>query len=152
MAKTTDALTTPQLENEARAMFRALNANLDTFSQKIMVSKLKIQEGNERVDKDGKPVTNEFGEPVCWDDSYLVTYSALNGGGEHTTRVSQAQFMELAEGGVYLASGKIVYKLYKDAYNTTPTIEFTKFENYEEIFVAELAKLQLHNNGASAQK
>ena len=152
MAKTTDALTTPQLENEARAMFRALNANLDTFSQKIMGSKLKIQEGNERVDKDGKPVTNEFGEPVCWDDSYLVTYSALNGGGEHTTRVSQAQFMELAEGGVYLASGKIVYKLYKDAYNTTPTIEFTKFENYEEIFVAELAKLQLHNNGASAQK
>ena len=136
MAKTTDALTTPQLENEARAMFRALNANLDTFSQKIMVSKLKIQKGNERVDKDGKPVTNEFGEPVRWDDSYLVTYSALNGGGEHTTRVSQAQFMELAEGGVYLASGKIVYKLYKDAYNTTPTVEFTKFENYEEIFVA----------------
>ena len=76
MAKTTDALTTPQLENEARAMFRALNSNLDTFSQKIMVSKLKIQKGNERVDKDGKPVTNEFGEPVRWDDSYLVTYSA----------------------------------------------------------------------------
>ena len=114
----------------------------DLFEQKIRVKKLKEVEGKIKKDKDGKDIVGEFGEPERWDNSYHLTYVAMNSGGEHTTRITQAQFHELEEDEVYIASGKVEFRLYADAYNTTPVIVFDKFTPAVELFVTAMLKLE----------
>lgn len=77
-----------------------------------------------------------------WDDTYMLTYVAMNSGGEHTTRITQGQFRELNEDEIYIASGKIEFRLYADAYNTTPVIVFDKFVPAVDIFVTAMLKLE----------
>ena len=150
MAKTTDALYSADTEAQARALYAALNQNSDLFEQKIKINKLKKLDGKERTDKDGNPIMNEFGEPVRWDDSYLATYVALNSGGEHTARITQEQYLSLVEGEVYVASGKIEYRLYKDSFNSVPTVVFTKFVSAADSFVTAMLKFeQLRNSSKS---
>lgn len=143
MAKTTntEALITPANEAQLLNLYNALNQNNDTFSQKIKVVKLKRVEGKVKTDKDGNTQVDDFGEPLRWDDRYFLTYIALNAGGEHTTDITQAQFQELSENETYIASGRIEYRLYKDNFNTTPAIVFSRFENAAEYFVSAALKL-----------
>lgn len=142
MAKATSPLYTPEQEQHAKEIYRALNQSKDLFSQKIRVKKLKEVEGKIKKDKDGNDMTNEFGEPERWDNSYHLTYVAMNSGGEHTTRITQAQFNELEEDEIYIANGKIEFRLYADAYNTTPVIVFDKFTPTVDIFVTAMLKLE----------
>ena len=142
MAKTTAPLYTPEQEQHAKEIYRALNQSKDLFSQKIRVKKLKEVEGKIKKDKDGNDITNEFGESERWDNTYHLTYVAMNSGGEHTTRITQAQFNELDEDEIYIANGKIEFRLYADAYNTTPVIVFDKFTPAIELFVTAMLKLE----------
>ena len=142
MAKTTAPLYTPEQEQHAKEIYRALNQSKDLFSQKIRVKKLKEIEGKIKKDKDGNDVVDKFGEPERWDNTYILTYVAMNSGGEHTTRITQAQFNELDEDEIYIADGKIEFRLYADAYNTTPVIVFDKFTPAVDLFVTAMLKLE----------
>lgn len=142
MAKATSPLYTPEQEQHAKEIYRALNQSKDLFSQKIRVKKLKEVEGKIKKDKDGNDITNEFGEPERWDNSYHLTYVAMNSGGEHTTRITQAQFNELDEDEIYIANGKIEFRLYAENYNTTPVIVFDKFTPAVDLFVTAMLKLE----------
>lgn len=142
MAKTTAPLYTPEQEQHAKEIFRALNQGKDLFEQKIRVKKLKQIEGKIKKDKDGNDIVDKFGEPERWDDTYMLTYVAMNIGGEHTTRITQGQYNELDEDEIYIANGKIEYRLYADAYNTTPVIVFDKFTPAVDIFVTAMLKLE----------
>lgn len=142
MAKQTNALTTPDQEQRAREIYNALNQSNDLFEQRIKVLKLKKIEGKAKVDKDGNPMIDDFGEVQKWEDSYALTYIAMNSGGEHTTRITQAQFMDLKENEIYIANGKIEYRLYKDNYNSTPVIVFDKFVPAIELFVSAMLKFE----------
>ena len=142
MAKTTAPLYTPEQEQHAKEIFRALNQSKDIFEQKIRVKKLKQIEGKVKKDKDGNDVLDKFGEPERWDDTYMLTYVAMNSGGEHTTRITQGQFHELDEDEIYIASGKIEFRLYADSYNTTPVVVFDKFIPAVDLFVTAMLKLE----------
>lgn len=142
MAKITAPLYTPEQEQHAKEIYRALNQSKDLFEQKIRVKKLKQIEGKIKKDKDGQEIVNGFGEPERWDDTYMLTYVAMNSGGEHTTRITQAQFNELDEDEVYIASGKIEFRLYAENYNTTPVIVFDKFTPAVDLFVTAMLKLE----------
>ena len=142
MAKTTAPLYTPEQEQHAKEIFRALNQSKDLFEQKIRVKKLKQIEGKIKKDKDGNDIVDKFGEPERWDDTYMLTYVAMNSGGEHTTRITQGQYNELDEDESYIANGKIEYRLYADAYNTPPVIVFDKFTPAVDIFVTAMLKLE----------
>jgi len=142
MAKATSPLYTPEQEQHAKEIYRALNQSKDLFSQKIRVKKLKEIEGKIKKDKDGNDIVDKFGEPERWDNTYMLTYVAMNSGGEHTTRITQAQFHELDEDEIYIADGKVEFRLYADAYNTTPVIVFDKFTPAVDIFVTAMLKLE----------
>lgn len=142
MAKITAPLYTPEQEQHAKEIYRALNQSKDLFEQKIRVKKLKEIEGKIKKDKDGNDIVNGFGEPERWDNTYMLTYVAMNSGGEHTTRITQAQFNELDEDEVYIAAGKIEFRLYADNYNTTPVIVFDKFTPAVDLFVTAMLKLE----------
>ena len=142
MAKTTAPLYTPEQEQYAREVFSALNQNKDLFEQKIRVKKLKRVEGKIKKNKEGQEIVNEFGEPERWDDTYMLTYVAMDSGGEHMTRITQRQFCELDEDEIYIANGKIEYRLYADSYNTTPVIVFDKFTPAVDLFVTTMLKLE----------
>ena len=142
MAKPTTPLYTPEQEQHAKDLYRALNQSKDLFEQKIKVKKLKQVEGKVKKDKDGKDILDKFGEPEKWDDIFTLTYVSLNVGGEHTTRITQGQFNELSEDEIYIASGKIEYRLYADNFNTTPTVVFDKFTPAIDLFVTALQKLE----------
>ena len=142
MAKVTAPLYTPEQEQHAKEIYRALNQSKDLFSQKIRVKKLKEVEGKIKKDKDGNDLVDKFGEPERWDNTYMLTYVAMNSGGEHTTRITQAQFNELDEDEIYIADGKIEFRLYADAYNTTPFIVFDKFTPAVDLFVTAMLKLE----------
>ena len=66
----------------------------------------------------------------------------MNSGGEHTTRITQAQFHELDEDEIYIANGKIEFRLYAENYNTTPVIVFDKFTPAVDLFVTAMLKLE----------
>ena len=142
MAKITAPLYTPEQEQYAKEIYRALNQSKDIFEQKIRVKQLKEVEGKIKKDKDGNDIVNDFGEPERWDNSYHLTYVAMNSGGEHTTRITQAQFHELEKDEVYIANGRLEYRLYADAYNTTPVIVFDKFTPAVDLFVTAMLKLE----------
>ena len=142
MAKATSPLYTPEQEQHAKEIYRALNQSKDLFSQKIRVKKLKEIEGKIKKNKDGNDIVDKFGEPEKWDNTYMLTYVAMNSGGEHTTRITQAQFHELDEDEIYIADGKVEFRLYADAYNTTPVIVFDKFTPAVDIFVTAMLKLE----------
>ena len=72
----------------------------------------------------------------------MLTYVAMNSGGEHTTRITQGQFNELSEDEIYIASGKIEFRLYADAFNTTPVIVFDKCTPAVDLFVTAILKLE----------
>lgn len=149
-ASVTQPLISVSDEQKALEIYNALNQNQDQFSQKIKVLKLKHQPGNERKDKDGNVLVNEFGEPVRWDDSYHLTYVALNSGGEHTTRITQSQYLSLKENEIYIASGKVDYRLYKDSFNSVPVVVFNSFALASELFVTTALKFGLFNNSPEA--
>ncbi|AQW85537.1 hypothetical protein CPIN18020_0293 [Campylobacter pinnipediorum subsp. caledonicus] len=142
MAKATEALLNTEKEQEIKNIWNALNQNNDLFEQKIKVTGLKLQEGKEKIDKDGNILTDEFGEPQKWDNTYRLSYVSLNSGGEHSTRITQEQYLNLKLDEVYIASGSIKYVLYKDTYNTTPTVVFEKFTPASELFVTAMLKLE----------
>ena len=142
MAKITAPLYTLDQEQHAKEIFRALNQSKDLFEQKIRVKKLKRIEGKIKKDKDGNDIVDKFGEPERWDDTYMLTYVAMNSGGEHTTRITQGQFHELDEDEIYIASGKIEFRLYADSYNTTPVVVFDKFTPAVDLFVTAMLKLE----------
>ncbi|QKG28778.1 hypothetical protein [Campylobacter sp. RM16187] len=142
MAKQNQPLTTPEQEQRAREIYNALNQSNDLFEQRIKVIKTKKIEGKAKTDKDGNPIIDDFGEIQKWEDSYALTYVAMNTGGEHTTRITQQQFLELQEGEIYIANGKIEYRLYKDNYNSTPVIVFDKFVPAIELFVTAMLKFE----------
>ena len=137
-------------ENLYREIYQSLNQNLDYFEQKIKVIKTKKIDGKQKLDKDNNPIINEFGEFEKWDDSYMITFVALNSGGEHSTRITQEQYLDLKEDEVYIASGKIEYRFYKDAYNSTPVIVFNKFVPAIDSFVTALLKMEALKNGSNA--
>ena len=142
MAKPTAPLYTPEQEQHAKEIFRALNQSKDFFEQKIRVKNLKQIEGKVKKDKDGNDIVDKFGEPERWDNIYMLTYVAINSGGEHTTRITQAQYNELDKDEIYIASGKIEYRLYADNFNTTPTVVFDKFTPAVDLFVTAMLKLE----------
>lgn len=142
MAKTTAPLYTPEQEQHAKEIFRALNQSKDLFEQKVRVKNLKQIEGKVKKDKDGNDIVDKFGEPERWDNIYMLTYVAINSGGEHTTRITQAQYNELDKDEIYIASGKIEYRLYADNFNTTPTVVFDKFTPAVDLFVTAMLKLE----------
>ena len=142
MAKTTAPLYTPEQEQHAKEIFRALNQSKDLFEQKIRVKNLKQIEGKVKKDKDGNDIVDKFGEPERWDNIYMLTYVAINSGGEHTTRITQAQYNELDKDEIYIASGKIEYRLYADNFNTTPTVVFDKIIPAVDLFVTAMLKLE----------
>lgn len=150
MAKSTAPLMDSTNETLYREIYQSLNQNADYFEQKIKVLKVKKIEGKQKLDKDNNPIVNEFGEFEKWDDSYVVTFVALNSGGEHTTRITQEQYLDLKEDEVYIASGKIEYRLYKDAYNSTPVVVFNKFVPAVDSFVTAMLKMESIKNGSNA--
>lgn len=150
MAKSTAPLMDSTNETLYREIYQSLNQNTDYFEQKIKVLRVKRIEGKQKLDKDNNPVVNEFGEFERWDDSYVVTFVALNSGGEHTTRITQEQYLDLKEDEVYVASGKIEYRLYKDAYNSTPVVVFNKFVPAIDSFVTAMLKMESIKNGSNA--
>lgn len=150
MAKSTAPLMDSTNETLYREIYQSLNQNADYFEQKIKVFKVKKIEGKQKIDKDNNPVVNEFGEFEKWDDSYVVTFVALNSGGEHTTRITQEQYLDLKEDEVYIASGKIEYRLYKDAYNSTPVVVFNKFVPAIDSFVTAMLKMESIKNSSNA--
>ena len=137
-------------ENLYREIYQSLKQNLDYFEQKIKVVKTKKIDGKQKLDKDNNPIINEFGEFEKWDDSYVLTFVALNSGGEHTTRITQEQYLDLKDDEVYIASGKIEYRIYKDAYNSIPVIVFNKFVPAIDSFVTAMLKLEALKNGSNA--
>ena len=149
MAKSTAPLMDSTNETLYREIYQSLNQNTDYFEQKIKVLKVKRIEGKQKLDKDNNPVVNEFGEFEKWDDSYVVAFVALNSGGEHTTRITQEQYLDLKEDEVYIASGKIEYRLYKDAYNSTPVVVFNKFVPAIDSFVTAMLKMESIKNGSN---
>ena len=150
MAKSTAPLMDSTNETLYREIYQSLNQNADYFEQKIKVLRVKRIEGKQKLDKDNNPIVNEFGEFEKWDDSYVVTFVALNSGGEHTTRITQEQYLDLKEDEVYIASGKIEYRLYKDAYNSTPVVVFNKFVPAIDSFVTAMLKMESIKNGSNA--
>lgn len=150
MAKSTAPLMDSTNETLYREIYQSLNQNTDYFEQKIKVLRVKRIEGKQKLDKDNNPIVNEFGEFERWDDSYVVTFVALNSGGEHTTRITQEQYLDLKEDEVYIASGKIEYRLYKDAYNSTPVVVFNKFVPAIDSFVTAMLKMESIKNGSNA--
>ncbi|WP_103574834.1 hypothetical protein [Campylobacter concisus] len=150
MAKSTAPLMDSTNETLYREIYQSLNQNTDYFEQKIKVLRVKRIEGKQKLDKDNNPIVNEFGEFERWDDSYVVTFVALNSGGEHTTRITQEQYLDLKEDEVYVASGKIEYRLYKDAYNSTPVVVFNKFVPAIDSFVTAMLKMESIKNGSNA--
>lgn len=142
MAKQNAPLTTPQQEEKARAIYNALNQSNDTFEQRIKVLKLKKTEGKAKVDKDGNAIVDDFGEVEKWEDTYSLTYVAMNSGGEHTIRITQTQYLELKLGEIYVAKGHIEYRLYKDNFNTTAVIVFDSFTPAIELFVSAMLKFE----------
>lgn len=150
MAKSTAPLMDSTNETLYREIYQSLNQNTDYFEQKIKVLRVKRIEGKQKLDKDNNPIVNEFGEFERWDDSYIVTFVALNSGGEHTTRITQEQYLDLKEDEVYVASGKIEYRLYKDAYNSTPVVVFNKFVPAIDSFVTAMLKMESIKNGSNA--
>ena len=150
MAKSTAPLMDSTNETLYREIYQSLNQNTDYFEQKIKVLRVKRIEGKQKLDKDNNPIVNEFGEFEKWDDSYVVTFVALNSGGEHTTRITQEQYLDLKEDEVYIASGKIEYRLYKDAYNSTPVVVFNKFVPAVDSFVTAMLKMESIKNGSNA--
>lgn len=150
MAKSTAPLMDSTNETLYREIYQSLNQNTDYFEQKIKVLRVKRIEGKQKLDKDNNPIVNEFGEFERWDDSYVVTFMALNSGGEHTTRITQEQYLDLKEDEVYVASGKIEYRLYKDAYNSTPVVVFNKFVPAIDSFVTAMLKMESIKNGSNA--
>ena len=150
MVKSTAPLMDSTNETLYREIYQSLNQNTDYFEQKIKVLRVKRIEGKQKLDKDNNPIVNEFGEFERWDDSYVVTFVALNSGGEHTTRITQEQYLDLKEDEVYVASGKIEYRLYKDAYNSTPVVVFNKFVPAIDSFVTAMLKMESIKNGSNA--
>ena len=150
MAKSTAPLMDSTNETLYREIYQSLNQNTDYFEQKIKVLRVKRIEGKQKLDKDNNPIVNEFGEFERWDDSYVVTFVALNSGGEHTTRITQEQYLNLIEDEVYIASGKIEYRLYKDAYNSTPVVVFNKFIPAIDSFVTAMLKMESIKNSSNA--
>lgn len=150
MAKSTAPLMDSTNETLYREIYQSLNQNTDYFEQKIKVLRVKRIEGKQKLDKGNNPIVNEFGEFERWDDSYVVTFVALNSGGEHTTRITQEQYLDLKEDEVYVASGKIEYRLYKDAYNSTPVVVFNKFVPAIDSFVTAMLKMESIKNGSNA--
>ena len=150
MAKSTAPLMDSTNETLYREIYQSLNQNADYFEQKIKVLRVKRIEGKQKLDKDNNPIVNEFGEFERWDDSYVATFVALNSGGEHTTRITQEQYLDLKEDEVYIASGKIEYRLYKDAYNSTPVVVFNKFVPAIDSFVTAMLKMESIKNGSNA--
>ena len=150
MAKSTAPLMDSTNETLYREIYQSLNQNTDYFEQKIKVLRVKRIEGKQKLDKDNNPIVNEFGEFERWDDSYVVTFVALNSGGEHTTRITQEQYLDLKEDEVYVANGKIEYRLYKDAYNSTPVVVFSKFVPAIDSFVTAMLKMESIKNGSNA--
>lgn len=150
MAKSTAPLMDSTNETLYREIYQSLNQNTDYFEQKIKVLRVKRIEGKQKLDKDNNPIVNEFGEFERWDDSYVITFVALNSGGEHTTRITQEQYLDLKEDEVYVASGKIEYRLYKDAYNSTPVVVFNKFVPAIDSFVTAMLKMESIKNGSNA--
>lgn len=150
MTKSTAPLMDSTNETLYREIYQSLNQNTDYFEQKIKVLRVKRIEGKQKLDKDNNPIVNEFGEFERWDDSYVVTFVALNSGGEHTTRITQEQYLDLKEDEVYVASGKIEYRLYKDAYNSTPVVVFNKFVPAIDSFVTAMLKMESIKNGSNA--
>lgn len=150
MAKSTAPLMDSTNETLYREIYQSLNQNTDYFEQKIKVLKVKKIEGKQKLDKDNNPIVNEFGEFERWDDSYVATFMALNSGGEHTTRITQEQYLDLKENAVYVASGKIEYRLYKEAYNSTPVVVFNKFVPAIDSFVTAMLKMEALKNGSNA--
>ena len=150
MAKSTAPLMDSTNETLYREIYQSLNQNTDYFEQKIKVLRVKRIEGKQKLDKDNNPIVNEFGEFERWDDSYIVTFVALNSGGEHTTRITQEQYLDLKEDEVYVASGKIEYRLYKDAYNSTPVVVFNKFVPAIDSFVTAMLKMESIKNVSNA--
>ena len=133
-----------------REIYQSLNQNSDYFEQKIKILQTKKMEGKQKLDKYNNPVINEFGEFEKWDDSYVATFVALNSGGAHTTRITQEQYLDLKEDEVYVASGQIEYRLYKDAYNSTPVVVFNKFVPAIDSFVTAMLKMEALKNGSNA--
>lgn len=136
-----DALLTPD-EEKLLNLYDAMNSNVDTFIQKIRVTQKKILEGKERLDKDGKPVLNEFGEILKWDDRFMITFVSLVTGGSHSVSVAQPLFAELETGETYIANGNVEYKTYKDDYNSTPIIVFNEFVNQRDFLIKSLANFK----------
>ena len=73
---------------------------------------------------------------------YQLTFVAMNSGGEHSARITLEQFNELQEGEIYVASGKIEYRLYKDNFNSTPVVIFDKFTPAIDLFVTAMLKFE----------
>lgn len=138
-----EALITQEAEASLNQLYLALSQNQDSFSQKIRVIKLKRAEGSEKKDKDGNTLVDDFGEPMRWEDKYYLSYVALNSGGEHTTQITQAQYLELKENTDYIASGRVEYRQPKEGFNTIPLIVFNSFENASDVFVRAALKLGL---------
>lgn len=152
MSKATKPLITPEQEQRALAIYNALNQSNDLFEQKIKVISTRLKEGGEKKDKDGNILVNDFGEPEKWDNSYYLTYVALNSGGEHTTRITQQQYLDLNINEVYIAKGKIDYRIYKDSYNSVPTIVFNEFIPASTLFVTAMLELEQSLISAKAEK
>lgn len=131
---------TPNLKvNEFLEFYNIINSNNDTFSQKIKINDKRISTGKIKVDKDGNTITNSItGEFEKWDDTYYISYVALNSGGFHTARVSQELFVNLEIDKIYYAKGKIDYVLFKDNFNSTPVVNFTEFIDFENYLVTQL--------------
>lgn len=85
-------------------------------------------------------MTDDFGSPLRWDDRYLMTYVTLNGGGKHTSDITRQ--LQAKQNKPYVASGKVKYILYKDAF-TQPRYSINKFQNVVDCFVNAALKLEL---------
>lgn len=127
---------------EVLALYDSLFNNSDKFEQKIRILSKKISEGGVRKKKDtDEVVTNEFGEPLKWDDKYYINYTAINTGGNHSVAIPQNLWIELQENVTYIAKGEIQYKIFGEAYNSTAVVVFKEFINERDNLVANLALL-----------
>lgn len=124
--------------NDFSKFYELTQGNHDVFTQKIRVIDLRKQDGKQKVDKEGNPILDEFGVIQKWDDSYYLIYIPVNCGVKHTTRITQEQFTSLEIGVTYIADGYVDYVLYKDAFNSTPTINFTNFLSEKEWIASQL--------------
>lgn len=131
-------------------LYDAMNANIDSFVQKIKINELSVRAGSQKFNKDNEPILNSEGKPEFWDDKYYCTYSALELGGNHNAEITQKQYTSLQEGQVYFGSGCIKYIQYKDAYNSTPKVVFLDFVSERDYFVSQIAT-ELHGKDVTAK-